>query len=66
MSKDCYGSWMVPHTTSNSSCCEQGVIFTADTYHTYTSYFIILHDWTYIWTQMKECPDNKNMPTTPL
>jgi len=30
-----YASWMLPHTTSISSCCEQGVIFTVDTYSTY-------------------------------
>jgi len=35
MPKDCYASWMVPHTTSISSCCEQGAIFTVDTYCTY-------------------------------
>jgi len=23
-------------------------------------------EWTYIWTQMQEFPDNKNKPTTPL
>ena len=43
-----------------SSCCEQGATFTADTY---ILYFIILHEWTYILTQVQESPCNK--PTTP-